>query len=144
VIVRRTDFKARMYIRPPKAPLVPVASCNSGPSAKPVVSVAKDAPRRSEKYRRWVASLACAHCKRPGPSQCAHSDEGKGLALKAGDDTCFPLCADGPERSGCHSLIGASGVFTREHRRLLERTYAARTRDRAVIDGIWPDKWTLW
>lgn len=96
--------------------------------ARVTISLPKERPYRSEAYRRLVAALPCAHCNRPGPSQCAHGDEGKGFAIKASDLTCFPLCADGPGRRGCHSLIGASGSFSREQRRTLEQTYAALTR----------------
>ena len=96
--------------------------------ARMVVSVPKSAPLRSEAYRRLVASLPCAHCGRPGPSQAAHGDEGKGMGSKSSDDTCYPLCADAPGWRGCHSLIGAGGLYTREQRRALERTYAERTR----------------
>lgn len=84
---------------------------------------------RSEKYRRLVAALPCAHCGKPGPSQCAHGDEGKGMGIKASDETCFPLCADTPGRQGCHTLIGATGHYPREARRALESTYAAWTRE---------------
>ena len=86
-------------------------------------------PLRSEKYRRAVSELPCAHCGKPGPSQAAHSDsDGKGMGIKAGDDTCYPLCADSVGRRGCHSLIGATGVFTKEQRRTLETRYAEQTR----------------
>ena len=98
--------------------------------ARAVVALPKKPPFRSKAYRRLVSALPCAHCKRPGPSQCAHADEGKGLAIKASDLETYPLCADTPGRRGCHSLIGASGMFTREQRRALERTYVAQTRAR--------------
>ncbi len=90
----------------------------------------KSRPVRDESYRRLVAALDCAHCGRPGPSQAAHADFGKGLGMKSSDETCFPLCADSPGRQGCHSIIGASGMFKREHRRTLEAKYAAQTRER--------------
>lgn len=109
--------------------------------ARMVISLPKNPPLRSETYRRYVASQSCAHCGRAGPSQCAHGDEGKGLAIKASDETCFALCADGPGRQGCHSLIGASGKFTRDQRRTLERTYGYDAKLRAISDGQWPDGW---
>lgn len=90
----------------------------------------KSRPVRDESYRRLVASLQCAHCGRAGPSQAAHADQGKGLAMKSCDLTCYPACADSPGRQGCHSLIGASGMFTRDQRRTLEQKYAAQTRER--------------
>lgn len=108
----------------PRVPLQVVADTR----ARLTISLPKEMPYRSEAYRRLVAALPCAHCQRSGPSQCAHGDKGKGLAIKASDLTCFPLCADSPGRRGCHSLIGASGTFSREQRRILEATYAAQTR----------------
>jgi hypothetical protein len=74
-------------------------------------------------------------CGLPGPSQCAHSDEGKGLAIKSSDLECFPLCADTPLFRGCHSIMGASGRLGREKRRELEKRYAAATRD-ALADHL--------
>lgn len=133
----RSGFKAKQPPRPARqwtADELPGARVPAQPlripdgKARMVVPLPKDQPYRSEAYRRLVAALPCAHCQRPGPSQCAHGDEGKGMAIKASDLTCFPLCADGPGRRGCHSLIGASGAFTREQRRTLEQTYAAQTR----------------
>jgi hypothetical protein len=92
------------------------------------VAVPKENPVRDEAYRRLVAEQDCAHCGRPGPSQCAHSDQGKGLGIKASDLETYPLCADQPGRQGCHSVIGASGLFTREQRRTLESRYVALTK----------------
>ena len=89
----------------------------------------KAAPVRDEAYRRRVAALPCAHCGKPGPSQCAHADEGKGMGIKASDLDTYPLCADTPSEYGCHTLIGATGCFTKEQRRHLERTYVQQTRD---------------
>jgi len=89
------------------------------PKAKPV---------RDERYRRLVASLPCAHCQRHPPSQAAHADAGKGMGIKGCDSAIYPSCADGPGRRGCHTLIGASGVFSRQQRRELERRYVESTR----------------
>lgn len=113
----------------PPGPRVPLQVLRVADNrARLTISLPKDRPYRSEAYRRLVATLPCAHCQRAGPSQCAHGDKGKGMAIKASDLTCFPLCADSPGRRGCHSLIGASGTFSREQRRILEDTYAAQTR----------------
>jgi len=132
--MKRTGFAPKLAPRPvttttytprPRAQAVAVTDGK----ARLVVSVPKANPLRDEAYRRLVAALPCAHCKRPGPSQAAHGDEGKGMGIKSSDDTCFPLCADAPGWRGCHSLIGAGGVFGRDQRRELERTYARRTRE---------------
>jgi hypothetical protein len=106
-----------------------VAVAIAGP-ARAVISLPKKPPVRDEAYRRAVAALPCAHCGRPGPSQCAHGDEGKGMGIKACDLTCWPACADSPGRMGCHTLLGATGMFTREQRRTLEKKYAAQTREK--------------
>lgn len=99
---------------------------------------------RSETYRRFVASMHCAHCHRAGPSQAAHSDsaaDGKGLGIKACDSAIWPGCADGPGRQGCHSLIGATGNFTREHAQALAARYIEQTQREAVERGAWPKGW---
>lgn len=119
----RRPVKTIDYTPRPRAAAVAVA----GP-ARTTVPVPKAVYVRSESYRRRVATLPCAHCGRPGPSQAAHADEGKGLGIKASDDTCYPLCADATGRRGCHTLIGASGLFSREQRRYLEQKYAEQTR----------------
>jgi hypothetical protein len=120
----RREATQSTYTPRPRAQAVAV----SDGKARAVVSVPKIAPVRDENYRRLVAMLPCAHCGKAGPSQAAHADEGKGLGMKACDLTCYPLCADSPGRRGCHSVIGASGAFTRDQRRALEAGYAAKTR----------------
>ena len=103
-----------------------------------VVQVPKDRAVRSETYRRLVAAMPCACCGKAGPSQAAHSDFGKGLALKSDDRTCFPACVE------CHVLIGSSGTFTREERRKAERLYGAKTRAAIFASGGWPATVPLW
>lgn len=101
----------------------------------------KDPPRRSEPYRRWVASLPCAHCGIAGLSNACHGDAGKGLSIKSGDDTCWPGCVDRPGQTGCHTLMGATGKLGRAERRRLERAYAAQTQRTARETGNWPKEW---
>lgn len=122
----------------------PAAVADAGARMSLHLPCPKDAPARSEPYLRLVAAMACIHCSRHGPSQAAHADEGKGLAIKADDRTAFPLCADGPGRLGCHSIIGAAGAFRREHRRQLEKTYGARTRAAITAAGTWPAGLPAW
>ena len=114
------------YTPRPRAAAVAVAG-----AARAIVSLPKRQPVRDEAYRRLVAALPCAHCGREGASQAAHSDyggDGKGMGIKACDLTCWPACADSPGRVGCHTLLGASGMFSRDMRRHLEAKYAAATR----------------
>lgn len=98
---------------------------------------------RCEAYRRLVASMACAQCGRGGPSQAAHADMGKGAGIKADDRTCYPACADGPMRQGCHALIGASGMFTRDQRRVIEQNHARKTREAIRQSGQWKESWPV-
>ena len=106
-----------------------------------VVPIPKSHPWSCEAYRRVVASMDCIHCGKGGPSQAAHADQGKGMGIKSDDRTCFPLCADSPGRRGCHSLIGASGLFTQEQRRALEQNHGRKTRERIKAEGKWRDEW---
>ena len=83
---------------------------------------------RDKDYRMAVASLPCFNCGIEGYSQAAHADEGKGLGMKSSDSTVYPLCADRPGTEGCHSRIGAKGIFSREARREFEKAAAEWTR----------------
>jgi hypothetical protein len=60
---------------------------------------------------------------------------GKGFAIKAGDETCYPACGPRPGIHGCHWLIGTSGRLTKSQRRRLEAAYAADTRE-ALRDAL--------
>ena len=125
--MKRSGFKIKLptgYIKAERTPqvyarlTVPV---NMPRVSDGVVTIAKDALVRSEKYRRLVALLPCAHCGIDGHSQAAHADMGKGAHIKSDDRTCYPACAPRPDGAiGCHTLIGATGTFTREARRALE------------------------
>lgn len=86
---------------------------------------------RSEKHRRNVASLDCVVCGASAPSQCAHANFGKGLALKACDSQTFAACPP------CHRLHDSSGI-SREVRRWLEVQYVDRTRAELISRGLWP------
>jgi len=103
-----------------------------------VIARPKPNPLRSEPYRRLVAALDCIVCGIEGYSQAAHSDMGKGAHIKSDDRTCYPACAPRVGNIGCHALIGSTGTYTRDARRVLEADFAARTR-RAIHDsGHWP------
>lgn len=123
--MKRTQREATQstYTPRPRAQAVAVA----GP-ARAIISLPKKPPVRDPAYLRQVATLPCAHCGKAGPSQAAHADEGKGMGIKACDLTAWPACADRPGHEGCHTLIGSTGKFKREHRRYLEAKYAAATR----------------
>lgn len=124
--LKRTGFKARSHTQKSGVnreitlmqralnamkSVVPRASVMGGSCTG--VAVPKDAPLRSEKYRRAVASLPCAHCGITGLSQCAHANTGKGASVKASDLDSFPLCSCQPGRRGCHSLLTRARCFPR-------------------------------
>jgi hypothetical protein len=98
----------------------------------------KDAPVRSEAYRRLVAHFPCKHCGIAGYSQAAHGSEGKGMAIKASDLELFPLCCDRPGVRGCHALLDQGALFPKEARRLMEAAWAADTRRQVHAMGLWP------
>lgn len=95
----------------------------------------KSRPLRSKAYRRYVASQECFGCGVEGYSQCAHEEQGKGLALKSDDLRAFPLCCTRVGIVGCHyehtMLIG----MMRDDRRELEALYVQRMQARAKADG---------
>lgn len=107
-------------------------------ASAPAAQVAKAAPVRSEAYRRLVASLPCAICGVPGFSQAAHSNTGKGMAMKACDLTCFPACGPRPGCPGCHAALDQGAMFTKAVRRELEPVWAADTQRRIKAMGLWP------
>ena len=104
----------------------------------PVVQVPKDAPVRSEAYRRAVASLPCAICGVPGYSQAAHANQGKGMGMKACDLTCFPACGPRPGFQGCHATLDQGALFLKSVRRELEPVWAADTQRKIQAMGLWP------
>ena len=100
------------------------------------VAVGKDAPVRSQKYRRAVASLPCVICGTPGYSQAAHANTGKGMGIKASDLTCFPACGPRPGNQGCHAALDQGALFPKATRRELEPVWAADTRRRIHAMGL--------
>ena len=101
--------------------------------------VPKDAPLRSEKYRRAVASLPCAHCGITGLSQCAHANTGKGASVKASDLDSFPLCSCQPGRRGCHSLFDQGAMLSKAARRVQEVEWVEQTQRKICALGLWPE-----
>lgn len=106
-------------------------------------SYAKEAPVRSETYRRAVASLPCAICGVHGYSQAAHANQGKGMGMKACDLTCFPACGPRPGIQGCHAALDQGALFTKAVRRELEPVWAADTQRKIQAMGLWPKELPL-
>ena len=126
---------------PSTAPARPRAPCNAvmTPVQGTVSSIAKENALRSEPYRRLVAALPCAYCRREQHSQHAHENENKGKALKLDDRRAMPLCADDPGVLGCHSRFDRYALFIdrAEHIRM-GRQWAAETRAQIEQSGQWP------
>lgn len=101
-----------------------------------ILTYSKEAPVRNEAYRRLVASLPCWLCGTHGRSQAAHADQGKGVAMKSDDRTCYPLCCTQLGMPGCHDLVGASGRWTKAERREMEVHAARETQIRLIAAGL--------
>lgn len=102
--------------------------------------VGKDAPLRSERFRRAVASLPCAHCGIAGYSQHAHENEGKGKALKLDDRRAMPLYCTRPGIEGCHAEFDQYRLVPGGRHAHIElgRAMAAQTRRQLNELGLWP------
>ena len=77
--MKRTSWPRRVAPATPVSPVQPLARpANYAPAAGHAAAVPKEAPARSESYRRAVAALPCIHCGIAGYSQHAHANAGKG------------------------------------------------------------------
>lgn len=106
-----------------------------------VVVCPKDAPVRSEEYRRLVAAYPCSACFVPNYSQCAHSnssEDGKGLGIKSGDLATAPLCCDRPGIVGCHTLWDRGLLLTKATRPIVFAGWVADTQRKIYASGQWP------
>lgn len=148
-MMRRTGFKSRAKQRSQRDPdrlrsmptVTPGAFRAPQPVATtPVVQVPKDAPVRSEAYRRAVASLPCAYCGIEGYSQHAHENDGKGARLKVDDRRAMPLCCSRPGIEGCHVAFDQYRLVPggRDAHADLGRALAEQTRNRLNALGLWP------
>ena len=132
--------------RPDRAPMAwpgpqafaPATRCDGPGLAQPKTEVV-----RSEVYRRLVAAMPCIACG-CGPSQAAHPNTGKGMAMKTDDRLCFPLCGPQPSRPGCHALFDQGVMFSKVARRSIEPAWGADTRRRIIANGKWPQRLPLW
>lgn len=151
--MKRAGFKSRMAPLKPQANREQALAQRAQAAMKNVVhraatmagscsgqSVAKDAPLRSERYRRAVASLPCAHCNVIGYSQHAHENEGKGKAQKLDDRRAMPLCCARLGFEGCHTAFDQYRLVPggREAHVALGRAMAAQTRRTLNTLGLWP------
>lgn len=100
--------------------------------------VPKEAPVRSEAYRRLVASLPCIHCGIQGFSQHAHANTGKGAGIKTDDRRGFPLCCARPGEVGCHAKFDQGALFLKADRREIEQVWIEGTARTIFNNGEWP------
>jgi hypothetical protein len=106
----------------------------------PVPAIEKENAVRSEPYRRLVAALPCANCRREGRSQHAHTNgAGKGKGIKNDDRDAMPLCADDYGLPGCHSRFDTYALFLdREEHRRMGALWSRQTRESIQSSGLWP------
>ena len=55
-------------------------------------------PARNWTYKRWIRSLPCAICGLEPCGEAAHTGGDGGMAMKASDYSCIPLCP------ACHTF----------------------------------------
>ena len=155
MLTRRTPLKRSAWPRrragvspaSPVAPASPLARpANYAPAAGHAAAVPKEAPARSESYRRAVAALPCIHCGIAGHSQHAHANAGKGLGLKTDDRAGFPLCAPRPGIEGCHARFDQYRLLPggRDEQAEAGERWAERTRAAVLEAGVWPDRLPRW
>ncbi len=147
----RSGFKRPVYERkrtvhqpiPPEhrrnASMTPVASTTCAP-------IEKDDALRSEPYRRLVAAMPCAYCRREKHSQHAHTNGAqKGKGIKNDDRDAMPLCADDYGLPGCHTRFDNYALFAnREEHRRMGAQWAAETRAQIEASGLWPKNLPRW
>ncbi|SFB74407.1 hypothetical protein SAMN05216344_102189 [Polaromonas sp. OV174] len=134
-MLRRTGFKRQAVERRPLPAPRPVRRVAPTVISDKASATPKAEIMRSEAYRRAVAGLPCVICGIAGYSQAAHSNTGKGMALKACDSQLFPACCDRPGVRGCHSQIDQGALFSKAVRRALEPAWVEDTRRKLEIMG---------
>ena len=106
----------------------------------------KQAPVRSEAYRRAVASMPCASCGIEGFSQHAHENDGKGKAQKLDDRRAMPLCCTRLDSEGCHVRFDQYRLLPGGRQAHIDagRRWARETRQKIAETGNWPAKVPAW
>lgn len=136
--MKRSGFSRKQIERKPSTLSKPARWRVPQPIQDKANPVLKDEPVRHEEYRRLVASLPCANCGIEGKSQAAHPNLGKGLAIKASDVLCFPLCGPSFCQPGCHAELDQGGKYSKQERRELEMKWAKETQAKILAMGLWP------
>ena len=158
MLARRTPMKRSAWPRrragvspAPSVALAPSVTrlarpANYAPATNHAAALQKDAPARSEAYRRIVAAMPCAHCGIAGYSQHAHANAGKGKGIKTDDRMGFPLCAARPGVEGCHAAFDQYRLLAggRDGHAAAGERGAAQTRAAVERAGRWPDRLPRW
>ena len=145
--MKRTSWPRRVAPATPVAPVQPLARpANYASATGHATALKKDAPARSEAYRRIVAAMPCANCGIAGYSQHAHANEGKGMGIKTDDRAGFPLCAPRPGIEGCHARFDQYRLLPggRDAHAAAGEEWAARTRAAILKAGQWPKNLQKW
>jgi hypothetical protein len=95
-----------------------------------LIGIPKPTTFRSEKLRRAVASLPCMACGLVGMSQAAHSNQSKGMGIKASDAKIMALCIT------CHAELDQGGTMSKLDRRAYEDEMILRTYIALVENGL--------
>lgn len=91
---------------------------------------------KNNKLRRAVVEIGhCVLCGSTQALQCAHRNEGKGMASKVSDSLTACLCMP------CHADIDNGKDMTREQRRALMDSAIVRTHEVLINKGVLV--WTL-
>jgi len=132
------SFAKRVYVRPPKSPLVPITN-QRGVYARvgdEVAAVPKEVILRSRPYRMWVATHECFLCHVRDFSQAAHENgAGKAKGAKVCDSRVFPACGPHWGMPGCHWMFDNYVDISREEARELGAKLSAQMRERAIAAG---------
>jgi hypothetical protein len=75
-------------------------------------------PARDWKYRAWIRTLPCAACGSFRQIEAAHTGSDGGMAQKASDYSCVPLCGD------CHTA--GPSAYHRVGKRAFERRHGLK------------------
>jgi hypothetical protein len=91
----------------------------SAPERKPPVKAKRATPRRGPErdkdYKAWIRTLPCCACGAEERSEAAHTGSDGGMAQKASDLSCVPLCRDcHTQAPGAHHRVGKE-IFERRH-----------------------------
>lgn len=95
-----------------------------------LIGLPKVATFRSERLRRAVASLPCMACGIVGMSQAAHSNQSKGMGIKASDAKIMALCIT------CHGELDRGGTMSKLDRRAYEDEMCLKTYIALMESGL--------